>query len=84
MSKIEEAFRGLGRTEKVRFISQNIEYANAVAVASYVKGYLFDVLNDVGDDEFYRFVFDNDDSLFTVFCREDVVFFTQQAYHELQ
>lgn len=37
MSKIEEAFRGLGRTEKVRFISQNIEYANAVAVASYVK-----------------------------------------------
>jgi hypothetical protein len=47
MSKIEEAFRGLGRTEKVRFISQNIEYANAVAVASYVKGYLFDVLNDV-------------------------------------
>jgi hypothetical protein len=53
MSKIEEAFRGLGRTEKVRvFISQNIEYANAVAVASYVKGYLFDVLNDVGDDEY--------------------------------
>jgi len=27
-------------------------YANAVAVASYVKGYLFDVLNDVGDDEY--------------------------------
>lgn len=52
MSKIEEAFRGLGRTEKVRFISQNIEYANAVAVASYVKGYLFDVLQDVGDDNY--------------------------------
>ena len=51
MSKIKEAFRGLGRTEKVRFISQNIEYANALAVASYV-GYLFDVLNDVGDDEY--------------------------------
>lgn len=52
MNKIEEAFRGLGRTEKVRFISQNIEYANAVAVANYVKGYLFDVLEDVGDDDY--------------------------------
>ena len=52
MSKIEEAFRGLGRTEKVRFISQNIEYANAVVVANYVKGYLFDVLQDVGDDNY--------------------------------
>lgn len=52
MSKIEEAFRGLGRTEKVRFISQNIEYANAVAVSHYVKGYLFDVLQDVGDDNY--------------------------------
>lgn len=52
MNKIEEAFRGLGRTEKVRFISQNIEYANAVAVANYVKGYLFDVLQDVGDDNY--------------------------------
>lgn len=52
MSKIEEAFRGLGRTEKVKFISQNIDYANADAVAEYVSGYLFDVLNDVGDDEY--------------------------------
>lgn len=52
MSKIEEAFRGLGRTEKVKFISQNIDYANADAVAKYVNGYLFDVLNDVGNDEY--------------------------------
>lgn len=52
MSKIEEAFRGLGRTEKVKFVSQNIDYANAEAVAKYVSGYLFDVLNDVGDDEY--------------------------------
>lgn len=51
MSKIEEAFRGLGRTEKAKFISQNINYANADAVAEYVSGYLFDVLNDVRDDE---------------------------------
>ena len=52
MDKIEEAFKNLGRTEKARFISQNIEYANAVAVSHYVKGYLFDVLQDVGDDNY--------------------------------
>lgn len=52
MNKIEEAFRDLGRTEKVKFISQNIEYANAVAVSNYVKGYLFNVLQDVGDDNY--------------------------------
>ena len=52
MSQIEEAFRGLGRTEKAKFVSQNIDYANAEAVAKYVSGYLFDVLNDVGDDEY--------------------------------
>lgn len=52
MSKIEEAFKGLGRTEKAKFISQNIDYANADAVAKYVNGYLFDVLNDIGNDEY--------------------------------
>ena len=31
MSKIEEDFRSLGRTEKAKFISQNIDYANASA-----------------------------------------------------
>lgn len=52
MSKIEEVFRGLGRTEKVKFISQNINYANADAIAEYVSAYLFDVLEDVGDDSY--------------------------------
>lgn len=52
MSKIEEAFRGLGRTEKVKFISQNIDYANADAVAKYISAYLFDVLEDVGNNEY--------------------------------
>ena len=47
MSKIEEVFRGLGRTEKAKFISQNIDYANAD-----VSAYLFDVLKDVGNDEY--------------------------------
>lgn len=52
MSKIEETFRGLGRTEKVKFISQNIDYANADAIAEYVSAYLFDVLEDVGNDDY--------------------------------
>lgn len=52
MSKIEEAFRGLGRIEKAKFISQNIDYANADAISEYVSSYLFDVLNDVENDEY--------------------------------
>ena len=49
---VEDAFRNLGRTKKVEFINQHIELASAHAVADYVKGYLFDVLNDVNDDEY--------------------------------
>ena len=49
---LEDAFRNLGRTKKVEFINQNIELASAHAVADYVKGYLFDVLKDVNDDEY--------------------------------
>lgn len=52
MNDIEKVFRGLGRTKKVEFVSENIEYASAHAVAEYVKGYLFDVLNDLGDDDY--------------------------------
>ena len=52
MSKIEDVFCTLGRTKKVEFISKNIELASADAVAKQVKGYLFDVLNDVNDDEY--------------------------------
>ena len=49
---VEKAFENLGRTKKCEFISKNIEYASAEAVAKYVKSYLFDVLKDVGDDEY--------------------------------
>lgn len=52
MSKIEDVFCTLGRTKKSQFISEHIELASANAVAGYVKGYLFDVLNDVEDDEY--------------------------------
>lgn len=52
MENVEKAFNGLGRTKKVGFISKNIELISSSAVADYVKGYLFDVLKDVGDDEY--------------------------------
>lgn len=52
MKNVEMAFNSLGRTKKVEFISRNIELASSSAVAKYVKGYLFDVLRDVGDDEY--------------------------------
>lgn len=52
MKKVEEAFNALGRTKKVQFISANIDLASADAVAKYVKGYLYDVLNDVDNDEY--------------------------------
>ena len=49
---IEKVFDSLSRTKKCEFISNNIEYASAAAVAENVKGYLFDVLKDVDDDEY--------------------------------
>lgn len=52
MDKIKQLFRGLGRSQKVEFISENIDYASAHAVAEYVKAYLFDVLNDLSDDDY--------------------------------
>ena len=52
MKNVEMAFNSLGRTKKVEFISKNIELASSSAVAEYVSGYLFDVLEDVGNDEY--------------------------------
>ena len=49
---IERAFSNLGRTKKSEFISEHIELASSRAIAEYVKGYLFDVLKDVNDDEY--------------------------------
>lgn len=49
---MEKVFQTLSRTRKVEFISKNINYASAHAIAGYVKSYLFDVLKDVGDDEY--------------------------------
>ena len=51
-SSIERAFNSLGRTKKSEFVSEHIELASSRAIAEYVKGYLFDVLKDVNDDEY--------------------------------
>lgn len=51
-SKIEEAFFNLSRTEKVTFISKNIQYASDAAVAGRIESYLFDVLKEIKDDEY--------------------------------
>jgi len=40
------------RTKKCEFISQHVDLASPEAIAKYVKGYLFDVLKDVDDDEY--------------------------------
>lgn len=52
MNDVEKVFQDLGRTKKVEFISERIEYASAHAVAKYVKSYLFDVLNDLDNDDY--------------------------------
>ena len=52
MNDIEKAFRGLGRTKKVEFISEKIDYASSHAVSGYVSSYLFDVLDDLGNDDY--------------------------------
>lgn len=50
--EIRDLFQSLGRTKKVEFISDSIQYASDSAIAEHVKSYLFDVLEDVEDDEY--------------------------------
>lgn len=52
MDKLNDIFYSLSRTKKVEFVSANIQYASAHAVAGCVKDYLFDVLEDVGNDDY--------------------------------
>lgn len=51
-NNIEREFSYLGRSKKVEFIGEHIDFAPADAVAEYVKGYLYDVLKDVDDDNY--------------------------------
>lgn len=50
--EIRDLFQSLGRTKKVEFISENIQYASDSAIAEHVKSYIFDVLKEVEDDEY--------------------------------
>ena len=40
---IDQAFRQLGRTEKTRFIEENLEYASEQTIAEYVDNYFLGV-----------------------------------------
>lgn len=51
-SNIEREFSCLGRSKKSEFIGKYIDLAPASAIADYVKAYLFDVLNDVDDEDY--------------------------------
>lgn len=42
---IKKVFRQLGRGEKTKFISENIEYARMKAIVEYARDYVFDVLD---------------------------------------
>lgn len=50
--RIKRLFSQLSRTQKVEFISENIQYASATAIAEYEKDYLFDVLQEMDDDNY--------------------------------
>ena len=50
--RIKRLFCQLSRTQKVEFISENIQYASAKAIADYERDYLFDVLQELDDDDY--------------------------------
>lgn len=58
-SKIEKEFSYLGRSKKAEFIGEHIDLAPASSIADYVKSYLFDVLNDVDDDNYIAMYLQN-------------------------
>lgn len=49
---LKKHFEDWVEPKKVEFISEKIDYASAHAVAGYVSSYLFDVLNDLGNDDY--------------------------------
>lgn len=49
--KLKELFLSLGRTKKVEFISENIDYASDHAIVQHVGSYIFDILEDLWEDD---------------------------------
>lgn len=47
-----KAWSSQSRTDKVNFISQNLDYASDKAIAAHVEAYLFDILDEMGDPEY--------------------------------
>ncbi len=49
--KLKDLFLSLGRTKKVEFISDNIDYASDCAIVQHVGSYIFDILEDLWEDD---------------------------------
>lgn len=49
--KLKNLFLSLGRTKKVEFISENIDYASGRAIVQHVGSYIFDILEDLWEDD---------------------------------
>lgn len=48
--KLRDLFQSLGRTKKVEFISENIDYASDRAIVQHVGSYICDILEDLWED----------------------------------
>ena len=48
--KLRDLFLSLGRTKKVEFISDNIDYASDRAIVQHVGAYICDILEDMWED----------------------------------
>ena len=48
--KLEDLFLSLGRTKKVEFISDHIDYASDRAIVRHVGNYICDILEDLWDE----------------------------------
>lgn len=48
--KLEELFLSLGRTKKVEFISDHIDYASDRAIVRHVGNYICDILEDLWEE----------------------------------
>lgn len=48
--KLKDLFLSLGRTKKVEFISDNIDYASDRAIVQHVGSYICDILEDMWED----------------------------------
>lgn len=48
--KLRDLFQSLGRTKKVEFISDNIDYASDRSIVRHVGAYICDILEDLYED----------------------------------